>query len=360
MIKFDIDEFSYSLLVNARYLNMGLRHLGIISSKFVLFALIWVCSNALGQTENRNCLVDALSGAEDSTTVGEIRAMCQQKGSEGAAMVDELNIPVYERNVVEERFRGEREFEGRPFAITAHQPNYLLWSTVDSPNQTPWVDLSGLPDPIDDNEWVYQISIKAPIWRNVLGSNIDAYVAYTSRSWWQLGNDDISAPFRETNYQPEIFLRSFANHKFLGLEVIGWDFGFNHESNGRAEPLSRSWNRIMSKVGLQVTDDLNMIVRAWYRLPEDEEDDNNPGEYQYYGYGDVRAIWTPNRNTFTALVRPGTKHTSFELTWSYPISSVFRIYAQYYNGFGESLLDYDYKLERIGIGIAMTDFLGRN
>ena len=81
--------------------------------------------------------------------------------------------------------------------------------------------------------------------------------------------------------------------------------------------------------------------------------------YKYLGYGDLRAVWTPNRNTITAMVRPGTKDTGFELTWSYPISRVFRIYAQYYNGTGESLIDYDYDIERIGIGIAMNDYLQR-
>ncbi len=59
------------------------------------------------------------------------------------------------------------------------------------------------------------------------------------------------------------------------------------------------------------------------------------------------------------MIRPGTDETAFELTYSRPIGSVFRIYAQYYKGFGESLLDYDFEIERIGIGIAMNDFLAR-
>ena len=37
----------------------------------------------------------------------------------------------------------------------------------------------------------------------------------------------------------------------------------------------------------------------------------------------------------------------------------FRIYAQYYNGFGESMLDYDYDMQRIGIGFTMNDVLGK-
>ncbi len=101
------------------------------------------------------------------------------------------------------------------------------------------------------------------------------------------------------------------------------------------------------------------VERAWYRIPEDDIDDDNSHEYRYYGYGDLRAIRTPKRNTFTAMLRPGTQESSYEVTWSYPISSVFRVYAQYYKGFGESMLDYDYDMERFGIGIAMNDFLGR-
>ena len=338
---------------------MNVRHRVFATCLAILLLLFVLPVDAVAQTVYTTCLDDALSSADDSTTVGELRALCAQEPTGDAADETEFDVPVYERNVLEERFATEREFEGRPFVITAFQPNYILASTMDSPNQAPFTDITGVPNPVEDNEMVFQVSIKAPIWRNVFNSNVDAYFAYTVRSWWQLFNDDLSAPFRETNYQPELFLRSFTNHELVGIKIVGWDLGFNHESNGRSDPLSRSWNRIIGRVGLQLTDDLHIVARAWYRIPEDEADDDNPHEYRYYGYGDGRAIWTPNRNTFTALVRPGTDEISYELTWSYPISSVFRIYAQYYNGFGESLLDYDYDIERIGIGIALNDFLGR-
>lgn len=338
---------------------MCVRHHIFITRSAILLLLFSVAVDAAGQTTNKVCVVEALSRADDSMTVGELRELCRQTNAEGASEAKELEVPVYERNVLEERIAIERAFEERPFVITANQPNYILASMMGSPNQAPFTGITGVPNPVEDNEMVFQVSIKAPLWRNVFGTNIDTYFAYTVRSWWQLYNDDLSAPFRETNYQPEIFLRSFTNHELLGINVVGWTLGFNHESNGRSDPLSRSWNRIIGRVGLQLTDDLTMIARAWYRIPEDETDDDNPREYRYYGYGDVRAIWTPNRNTVTALVRPGTDETSYELTWSFPISKVFRIYVQYYNGFGESMLDYDYDIERIGIGFAMNDFLGR-
>lgn len=37
-----------------------------------------------------------------------------------------------------------------------------------------------------------------------------------------------------------------------------------------------------------------------------------------------------------------------------------RVYAQWYYGYGESLLDYDRRVNRFGIGIALNDYLMRN
>ena len=81
--------------------------------------------------------------------------------------------------------------------------------------------------------------------------------------------------------------------------------------------------------------------------------------HRYLGYGDARLVYAPNKNTFTVMVRPGTQKQAFELTWSYPISKHVRLYAQYFNGYGESLLDYDVRTERWGIGFAINDYLQR-
>ncbi len=259
------------------------------------------------QSDDQACLVEALANAIDSTTVGELRLLCREQVPVDTP--DVKQVTAFERSAIEERLASEEVGKDRPFLFTAHLPNYLLFSTYD-PNLAPYLAFE--PNALlKDNEMMFQLSIKAPIWQNVFGSNIDAYFGYTTKSYWQLFNDDFSAPFRETNYQPELFLRSVTNRKFLGIDIFGLDLGINHESNGRAEPLSRSWNRVMGRAGLQLTDDLAVAARAWWRIPEDEEDDNNPRMYQYYGYGDVRAIWTPNRNTVTALLRPGTKEFSY-------------------------------------------------
>lgn len=309
------------------------------------------------------CILEAVATAGDSTTIREIRLACQNAADGAERTVKEEVVkpaPVYEQqDIFASRYSAEADVEERPFTITPKRPNYILWTLMDEPNQAPFEGRTDENDPIQDKEMEYQVSIKAPVWRNMFGTNLDTMVAYTSRSYWQLFNDEFSSPFRETNYEPEIYVRDFTEYEFLGARISGWSLGFNHQSNGQTEAYSRSWNRILGQTGISLTDDLALLARAWYRIPEDDDDDDNPGMHRYFGYGDVRAVWAPNRNTFTAMLRPGTQETSFELTWSYPISRVFRVYAKYYNGYGESLLDYDYDMERIGIGIAMNDYLQR-
>jgi phospholipase A1 len=335
-----------------------------MDKRHVLFVAIAtaVCSLAVSQSADAQavdmqCLNDALTNADDSTTAGELRALCRERSSEAIPAPAAKAGPVYEQSLMAERLANAEADNDQPFMITTHQPSYFLWSMVDEPNIGPYLPL----DPnvkLDDKEVMFQLSIKAPIWRNMFGSNIDGYFGYTTKSYWQLFNDDFSAPFRETNYEPELFMRKVAKRDVGSFGLLGWDLGINHQSNGRSEPISRSWNRVMGRAALQLNDDLSVLARAWWRVPEDDADDNNPGMYRYFGYGDVRAIWTPNRNTFTALLRPGTDEFSYEVTWSYPISRVFRVYALYYNGYGESMIDYDYKNERFGIGIALNDFVG--
>lgn len=336
---------------------------GLLNLPILVFAVSGLFTSlSHGATLLEACLIEAISSAKDDTSVGELRRGCADSPNAKIKKqaIKKADTTVYELSAVDERFNAEMEVEERPFVITPHKPNYLLLTTFDNPNQAPFEESTGTREPLEDSEVTFQVSIKAPVWRNILGSNIDGYVAYTARSWWQLFNDDLSAPFRETNYEPELFVRNVNKREILGTTVSGWALGFNHQSNGRSEPLSRSWNRILGLTGIELNPDLTVMLRAWYRLPEDDESDDNPGMYKYMGYGDMRTIWTPNKNTFTAMLRPGTEKTSYELTWSYPISKVFRIYTQYYKGYGESLIDYDYENERFGIGIAMNDYLMRN
>jgi phospholipase A1 len=77
------------------------------------------------------------------------------------------------------------------------------------------------------------------------------------------------------------------------------------------------------------------------------------------GYGDIGVGWVPNRHTITAMYRPATEGDAVQLTWSYPITRYLRVYAQYWNGYGESLIDYNVRTKRWGIGVSLSDILAR-
>jgi len=334
------------------------RQVSLANAAITVIAMsVLLPGSAPAQDGLSQCLSEAVQGADGSVTVGELRADCARKTADDVGEVKPDTGPVYEVSALDERQAALEKVEGRPFVLTPHKPSYLLVTQMAQPNHAPYVASTGVNEPLNDTELKFQFSVKAPVWRDMFGSELDLYMAFSTTAWWQVANDELSAPFRETNYEPELFLRSVADHDFLGMTIAGWQLGINHESNGRTEPLSRGWNRIMGRLNLEIGRDLAIQLRAWHRIPQSADVDGNPRIYRYLGYGDIRAVWAPNKNTLTAMVRPTTEKTSFELTWSYPVSRVFRVYAQYYNGYGESLIDYDFDIERWGIGFAFNDYL---
>lgn len=312
---------------------------------------------ATANSQMETCIMHAFNNAPPSTTLSQLREQCQDNN-------DELTIveaPIKPESTIAKRVITELDNRKRDFVMTPHDPNFLLPFTHNAhTNSEPFLETNPEAN-VDQNEAMIQVSVEFPVAIDVWNTDTDLMVAYTNRAWWQVYNDDFSKPFRETNYEPEVFLRHYnfySNSKWYVPQMF--DIGYNHQSNGRDEPLSRSWDRLFATAYFQLRPDLAMSLRTWYRLPESDGEDEMAGEQRYFGYGDARLVYTHDKHTLSMMVRPGTEHTSLETTWSYPISKHIRIMAYYYNGYGESLLDYDHKTERFGIGFAINDFLTRS
>ncbi|MGI9265565.1 MAG: phospholipase A [Gammaproteobacteria bacterium] len=301
------------------------------------------------------CLLEQLQTASDEYTVGQLRRACvDEQNAENTALA--VTPDPSEGSVVGIRRAADFEARDQRFAISTYRANYFIYTYNSDPNEDPFqVDTT---DFLEEGETKFQVSFKMPVATELFGGNTDLLFAFTSVAWWQTLNDDISNPFRETNYEPEVFFRNYSNANLFGLNFVSWDFGLNHQSNGRSEPTSRGWDRAIGSTAIELTDDLVLGLRAWYVF--DYQEENNPDIKSYMGHGDIAAGWAPNRNTFTLMYRPASRGDAVQVTWSYPISKYLRLYAQYWNGYGESLIDYNVRTKRIGLGIALSDIIGRH
>lgn len=251
------------------------------------------------------------------------------------------------------------------FVLRAHKPTYMLpaWYQASpnvrpgSPTQEP-VTLFG--QKMSNVEVKYQISFKGKIWENVLGTPADLWFGYTQQSHWQMYNKKQSSPFRETDYEPELMLTTpLPKHFQLGdwrMRMAG--VGVLHQSNGQTDPLSRSWNRLYAMAGAE-NGNVSLTGRWWYRLPESKQDDDNPDLVRYMGHGDVQAIYRWNRHTLGATARynPRSGKGALQLDWTFPVAGRLRGYVQAFDGYGESLLDYNHHARGVGFGLMMTDWL---
>lgn len=250
--------------------------------------------------------------------------------------------------------------EQEPFKLAPHLPNFILPASYNSKvNREVWEQIEPGAE-INRTEVKFQISGKLKLLDDIYNDNWDLWFGYTQTAWWQLYNSDESAPFRETNYSPELLLRYYSDYNIFGMNLLETDIGLLHQSNGRSEPLSRSWNRIYVNFALAKGNFL-LNLKPWYRIPESEGDDDNPDIHKYMGYGDYRLSYKDNGSIYSIMLRNNLNFNDnkggVELNWAFPINDVVKVYLEYYNGYGESLIDYDHYTNRISVGILIYDWL---
>jgi phospholipase A1/A2 len=109
--------------------------------------------------------------------------------------------------------------------------------TYNGNQDQPAADIEYPVQNVDNHEVKYQLSLKSKLWQDVLGQKMDLWFAYTQQSYWQLYNVKESAPFRETNYEPELLLNFRFRKKLLRMDIRSLNLGFNHQSNGQSDPM---------------------------------------------------------------------------------------------------------------------------
>lgn len=272
-------------------------------------------------------------------------------------------------SLVIDRIERERAAEGNRSVLLTHKRNYILPLTYAmSPNNDVYEAGTGDFDAdLDNLEMQFQLSIKAPIAEGLLTEQDALFFGFTVLAFWQAYNKDISAPFRETNYEPEIFWITPVPWTIFGGDASLFALGLSHQSNGRSGSFSRSWNRIYAAV---VWERWRYVfqLKGWWRIPEDEKDDpldphgdDNPDIEDYLGNFEFTTAYRRNDYEISVMLRNNLdtedNRGAIQIDWTFPLRRRFRGYVQFFNGYGESLIDYDAHIERIGVGILLSDLL---
>jgi outer membrane phospholipase A len=179
----------------------------------------------------------------------------------------------------------------------------------------------------------------------------ELYFGYTQTSLWDLSEP--SLPFYDTSYKPAVFyLKESFSKKPDWLSQLGLQAGLQHESNGSAGDVSRSLNTafitpIVSRA-LNRKWSVTLAPRFLLYLEKSE----NPTIHHYRGYVDLMLrVGVKQGFEFTTYLRKGTQsdYGSMQFDLSLPLRKLpgvasnvgGNLLLQYFNGWGESLRDFD-------------------
>jgi phospholipase A1 len=188
-------------------------------------------------------------------------------------------------------------------------------------------------------------------------------VGYTQRSLWDITST--SSPFFDSSYMPEVLFESLApdTGNNSGFTWIGWQAAFQHESNGRDGASSRSMNifYVRPMMAFGDLDGWRLILRPKFFVYADDLEDN-PDIETYRGYSELRAIFGRNNRlsvSVTGRLGKDFDKGSLQFDVSYPtefMTGNFAMYLtlQYWNGYGESLLNYNRKSEALRAGFSLA------
>lgn len=263
------------------------------------------------------------------------------------------------------------------FGIRGYRPISLSAVKGDSVNSQP---LSGNPannagtaQGYGTTETRLQLSVRTKLFQNLLTRANPAisdslWFGYTQQSYWQVFNGSISRPFRSTDHEPEVI---YVYPSDVGLPA-GWrlrytGLGIVHQSNGQTLPLSRSWNRVYLMAGAEHGGAFRLQARIWKRIPEDGASDDNPGISDLVGRGELVASWNASRqNVLSATLRHSLSHSgrgSVRLEWLRAMGddtrgapAGLRLHTQLFSGYGDSLLDYNYRRTVFSVGLSLVDW----
>ncbi|MFT4073293.1 MAG: phospholipase A [Dysgonamonadaceae bacterium] len=240
-----------------------------------------------------------------------------------------------------------RAFDKLP-AFGIYKDNYFVLGT----------DVSGTPTS-DNSDAKFQVSIRHRLTKSMLPFKTYLFLTYTQNAIWDVFKN--SFPFRDLNYNPTIGFGKalISKNRFLGTFL----FQFEHESNGKDGVDSRSWNKISFTGNIIFDRNWTFYAKAWIPLVDGV---NNQDLTKYKGWAYLGGEYRSNdaKYWFNMLInKRSVDNLSANITLSLAIK-LFKdanqyLFAEFYNGYGENLLDYKVYRQRLRVGFVIKPDINR-
>ncbi len=256
-------------------------------------------------------------------------------------------------SALEQRIHSMQLAADNPWSIALYRPTYILpFYYTATPDTAVYQSNTPNNQQVMHEELKAQISLTMPIIPKLVNDKTSLNIAYTQLSYWQVYAS--SQYFRETNYEPEIFVSS---HFYRNWLVSG---GFDHQSNGRGGDLERSWNRAIASSYVSGPDWL-FGVKVWGLIFQNQSSNlHNPDIAHYLGYDSLLFSYKFHNvvaSIQTQNVESGFARGSTTLSLSYPVAKNLSLYTEYFHGYGQSLIEYNHKTNSIGVGFVLNDWI---
>ena len=215
-------------------------------------------------------------------------------------------------------------------------------------------------DSNNTGESKYQFSFKYELFHE---SSI--YMAYTQKTIWS--TQAAAGPIKETNFTPEVFYGLK-----LESDVVPYiQFGiFKHHSNGEEKPNNLYWNTNYIEP-LFKYEEYTIRLTIWSAFLFQSKGSASGGNgqlFEYYGKGEIEVAYDmENGDKHTILYREGSIGGVYALKyqWEIDINNLFgggvdkngwntKFFVQAFNGYGETLANYNNSVTRVTVGISIT------
>ncbi len=233
------------------------------------------------------------------------------------------------------------EFDNGPY-FTLFRDNYFVLGTALGEKPTRF-----------NSDVKFQISIAQRLTKSTLPWNTYLFLTYSQKCFWNVFEE--SMPMRDLNFNPGIGLGKLliVKDRLIGKMMLLVE----HESNGRDGEDSRSWNKISLSASIFVDPQFMVHGKVWIPIIDGQ---NNKDILKYSGIHQT-GIQVTSKNKRFGMAITLVKRQGFNLNFNTIIELNYKLFKkdnqylflQYYNGYGENLLDYNKFHSRLRAGIVI-------